>query len=588
MLSDLSSAWLLLAWVWPLLLAVLAPQPRLWWLPPPGALPALLTAVLAPTGLQLDLPWLILGTTLGLDATARLYLLFTALLWLVAGVFAASMHRPAPSGAKTDCWQTGRFNALFLLAMAGHFWLILGLDLISFYVGFAMMGLASYALVVHEGTPEALQAGRVYLIMALLGEVVLFAGLTMIAVQTGSMQPSAHQLTQLDDLTIALVLLGLAVKAGIFPLHLWLPLAHPAAPVAASAVLSGAMIKVALLGWLRFLPVGAVAWPHWGSALVLMGVLTLLFALIVGLTQRDLKVILAYSSISKMGFLLLLLGVLLLEPELAPVGVPALVLYVAHHGLVKGGLFLGVGLRKQAGQGWQPLILAGLACLALAMVAAPLTSGAVAKYVTKPLLTELPATWNWLGPVLILANVATVLLMARLLWLSWQLKSPVTPATASANSHQRGPVIAWSLLTGVILLLPLVLYRPSAWLGDAPGMMAGVALAAAVIWLTRLGLNPLLAAVGRIPPGDLLAAFSLATHRLRLLHMRRADNPANVWRQLQTRLSAQRATPPSHHTKTARTPATAIHEPLTWPVVGALWLSLGAALLLFLLAGQLD
>jgi hydrogenase-4 component B len=113
---------------------------------------------------------------------------------------------------------------------------------------------------------------------------------------------------RLDGLAIGLLLLGLGVKAGMVPLHIWLPLAHPAAPVAASAVLSGTMIKTALLGWMRFLPVGAVALPEWGGLLAGAGTLTLLFALPIGLTQSDPKVVLAYSSISKMGLMMLVLG----------------------------------------------------------------------------------------------------------------------------------------------------------------------------------------------------------------------------------------------------------------------------------------
>ncbi|AFL76360.1 proton-conducting transporter membrane subunit [Thiocystis violascens] len=268
----------------------------------------------------------------------------------------------------------------------------------------------------------------------------------MIANHAGTFVPTAAQLVGLDGLAIGLLLVGLGVKAGMVPLHLWLPLAHPAAPIAASAVLSGTMIKVAILGWLRFLPVGAVALADWGAWLSAVGLLTMFFALPIGMTQSDPKVILAYSSVSKMGLLMLLLGLILSDPALAPVGIAAITLYAAYHALVKGGLFLGVGLRKSAALA-QPLVLGGLVILALALAGAPLTSGAVTKYGIKPLLDA--ANWTWLAAAVALSAVATTLLMARFLWIS--VRSAVGLCLA-----QR----AWALLITLVLLFPFLLGKP--------------------------------------------------------------------------------------------------------------------------------
>jgi hydrogenase-4 component B len=119
-------------------------------------------------------------------------------------------------------------------------------------------------------------------------------------------------------LAVGLLAAGFAVKAGIMPLHVWLPLAHPAAPVAASAVLSGALIKAGLIGWLRLLPLGGAAWPGWGTVFVVVGLTTAIAGALIGVAQTRPKVVLAYSSVSQMGIIATLVGVGLLAPAAAP------------------------------------------------------------------------------------------------------------------------------------------------------------------------------------------------------------------------------------------------------------------------------
>ncbi len=304
--------------------------------------------------------------------------------------------------------------------------------------------------------------------MALFGEVCLFASLVLIASQTGTTLPSADDLAALDGLAIALLLLGLGVKAGMVPLHIWLPLAHPAAPIPASAVLSGTMIKTALLGWMRFLPVGAVALPEWGGLLAAAGTLTLLFALPIGLTQSDPKVVLAYSSISKMGLMMLVLGLALIEPALAPVAVAGIAFYAANHALVKGGLFLGVGMRKHAATQppvLQALVLGALVFLALSLAGAPFTSGAVAKYELKPIFGAFD--WVWIGVVVGVSTFGTTLLMVRFVWISYRTEPHPEPG-------YRWPGIAWGALIALVLLFPFVFGKPSAWLTNLVERAAGV------------------------------------------------------------------------------------------------------------------
>ncbi len=584
---------LLLAWVWPLLLAWPAaaferrrrsspaggqPQARhgqlasehdgangagglRWTLPVLGPVPALLAALTVPVGSQLDLPWLFLGTALGLDTTARVYLLFTAILWLAAGLYTAFAFRGTA--------HAGRFRTLFLLAMAGNLWLIVGQDLFSFYAGFAIMGLAAYGLVIHDGSPAALRAGKVYLVMALFGEVSLFAALVLVAQQTGTTLPTPADLTQLGGLPIALLLLGLGVKAGLVPLHLWLPLAHPAAPIPASALLSGAMIKVAILGWLRFLPVGAIALPDWGGLLAAGGVLTLFYALPIGLVQADPKVILAYSSISKMGLLMLCLGLVLMAPALAPVGVAAISLYAAQHALVKGGLFLGVGLRKQAAPALvQPVILAGLILLALALAGAPLTSGAVAKDALKPILSG--AEWPWAAAAVVVASVGTSLLMARFIWVCAHTRAHAKPGTL-------WPGLTWALLIVLVLLFPFVLGTPASWFSGWLPIALGFGFAGLIAigaWHSPDWLRPV---IGLIPPGDLMV---LARPGGRFL----VAAGQRLWQPLaNARARVAKTATCGFETVFARAEADPERGLRHWPVAGGLWLGVILLLLLALL-----
>jgi hydrogenase-4 component B len=608
--------WLLpLVGVIPLLAAAFAMHRLAWWTPAVAAVPALAAALLVPIGESLDLPWLLLGARFGLDEIGRIFLIFTSILWIAAGIHAAASMRGTP--------HVGRFNTFFLLAMAGNLWLIVGQDLVSFYVGFALMGISSYGLVIHEGDRSALRAGKVYLVLTLGAELALFAALVMIASMTGSITPTPEDLVDLDDLAIALLVLGLAVKAGLIPLHVWLPLAHPAAPIPASAVLSGAMIKVALLGWLRFLPVGEVALPGWGLLFVFAGLATALYAAPIGILQSNPKVLLAYSSVGKMGLMAVTLGLMLIEPAMAPVAAIGLALYAGHHALTKGGLFLGVGLRKSAGA--QGLVLGGLVLLALSMAAVPLTSGAVAKYGIKPIFVD--SDWAWLQVAVALTTVATAWMMVRFVWSLKRIhgaghdvlteRDPggnderraeraskgfldrdrvgrwfgfgarlATPGEGADRSGRRSaatsiPRVTWALvgwvpLIGLVILYPLVLGSPTAWLTDV-GLIALAGLLAIPVAVLALRRPAALATlVDSIKPGDLLELVrpllmsARWTLRWSIRGYRNAFAPVTA--RLRERLSELARRPPSDLDRRLN----------AWPLAGGLWL--GIMTLLIVLA----
>lgn len=369
-------------------------------------------------------PLLALGIDLAVDAVNQPLLYLAGVGWLLAGAFAASRVGE----------RAAVFAAFWLVTLAGQALVLLAADVAGFYAGYLTMTLAAYGLVVHAGSDEALRAGRVYLVLALAGEALVLGGVLLLAGQFGN--AGFVELAASDPGPATwLLLVGFSVKLGIVPLHVWLPLAHPVAPVPASAVLSGLLVKAGLLGLLRFLPAGAI---DAAGVLFALGLFTAAYGAVVGLGQARLKTVLAYSTISQMG--LLLCGFAALQrvgPELA---LPALGLLALHHGLNKTALFLAAGGQVGA-SAWRGVLFA---LPALALVGVPMLSGAVAKPALKEALTA--AEWTaWLG-LLGVSSLLTALLLLR----AWHLARADRP-DAGERAVPVHPAWPLAVLAGLVL-----------------------------------------------------------------------------------------------------------------------------------------
>ncbi len=479
-------------------------------LAPLAAIPGLLLALTPQAGAPVTISWLFLGAHLGLDATGRTFLLLTALLWLAAGLYAHSYCRKYPNYR--------RFWIFFLATMSGNLGLTLSLDMVSFYVFFTLMSFAAYGLIVHEGTSFTLRAGKIYLWLVIIGEVLLFAALVLAARIADSllMKDVAAVLadTSAQPLIIGLLMIALGIKMGIVPLHFWLPLAHPAAPVPASAVLSGAMIKAGLLGLLRLLPLGHVALPGWSMALISLGLLMAFLGVAAGLFQTQSKTLLAYSSISQMGFPLLGIGLGLAHPATWPLVAGAISFYALHHGLAKGALFLGVGmiLNLKGTPVLRLATLAGVLIPALALAGAPWTSGALAKSGLKEYLFQSPlAEVQTLVVLLGLAATGTTLLMCRLVFLLFKESEQSTSASAM------GMWTGWLLLIIVVTMggirpVWLTGIRPEQIpkLVDAAWPLLLAALIATAVWYKR----PPFSRNWNVPAGDMIVIIEGMAKRL--------------------------------------------------------------------------
>jgi formate hydrogenlyase subunit 3/multisubunit Na+/H+ antiporter MnhD subunit len=354
--------------------------------------------------------------------------------------------------------------------------------MLGFLAFFALMSFAAYGLVVHQGRPEDRHAGRVYIALVIVGELLLFTAAVTAGYHAGGTDFSTlRQMLATGSAPPWLLLLfvvGFGIKLGLVPLHVWLPLAHPAAPTPASAVLSGAMIKAGLLGLLRVLPLGEATFPDGGTTLAIFGLVAAIGAALYGATQRHPKTILAYSSVSQMGLVTICLGLGLAAPAAWPVLLTAMLALVTHHALAKGALFLGVGVADADwGSVRQCRWIGGLLAIAgLALAGLPLTGGAAAKVAVKAAVADsgvpLAAVLGWLLP---LTGLTTGLLILRYLVAVW-------PRPGHGHFAPRPLLWApWLALVAGVLALP--------WLGADRAWAAPKNLVAAA-WpiLLMLGL----------------------------------------------------------------------------------------------------
>ncbi len=294
--------------------------------------------------LPLGLPWL--GACFRIDALAAFFLIVVNL-----GGAAASLYGLGYGRHESVPGRVLPFYPVFLAAMN---LVVMADDAFSFLLCWEFMSLASWALVMaHHRASGNAHAGYVYLIMAGFGTMALLLGFGLLAGPAGSygfaaIREAAH--TPLTStLILFLILLGAGSKAGIVPLHVWLPLAHPAAPSHVSALMSGVMTKVAIYGFIR-ITFDLLGDPTWWAAMTVLflGGLTAVLGVLYALMQSDLKRLLAYSSVENIGIIFIGLGLALAFQTnnmswAAALALTAALFHALNHMLFKSLLFFGAG-----------------------------------------------------------------------------------------------------------------------------------------------------------------------------------------------------------------------------------------------------
>jgi multicomponent Na+:H+ antiporter subunit D len=324
---------------------------------------------------------------LRVDAMGLLFGITVAVLWLLAVVYS--------TGYMADEHRQNRYYVFLMLALGWTLGISFAGNLFTLLVFYELFSILTYPLVVHEETKEALAAGAKYIVYILIG-----GGLVVLAVMStyylgGSGSFAEHGVLGADVTRATLIAVfwcfvaGFGVKAALFPLHGWVPDAHPAAPAPFSAVLSGVMVAAGSFGILRaffhIFGVGLLQDVGMTPYVGYVATLTVLVAAVLAVPQDDLKRRLAYSTISQMGYVIL--GASLLGIE----ALAGALVHITNHAFMKGTLFLCAGiLIKRAGihkvsemagiARRYPLTMGAFTVAALAMIGTPPLSGFISKW----------------------------------------------------------------------------------------------------------------------------------------------------------------------------------------------------------------
>jgi len=433
----------------------------------------------------------VMGLTLAADGFTALYAWLAAFLFTVAAVFSLRYFQ-----GRQNVPRYVFFTLITLSAVIGVF---LSDQLLTTIVFFEVMSLSSYPWVAHEETPGALRAAETYLWIAVIGGLCLLLGMLLLPREVLTVRYSSG--TAITEgiapsgllLPAILMLVGFGAKAGAFPLHVWLPKAHPVAPAPASALLSGMLLKTGVFGIALLSAKFLRQIAAWHTLIFWLGVITMVLGAVLALLSVDMKRILACSSMSQIGFILLGVGLFGLLGERGGVAMQGFVSHMVNHALFKLILFLcagAVALRthslnlndiRGAGRG-KPLLhilfLSGM----LGIAGVPLFSGYASKTLLHEALTEYirlsGGAWAYAAAewLFVLAGGLTVAYMLKLYVCLFRERGAEDRAPEALFSKGSAALLLAS--AAAVLLVGLF---PSAILGGIGELSAGFFQTEAVV-----------------------------------------------------------------------------------------------------------
>ena len=421
--------------------------------------------------LPVGLPWL--GAHFRLDALSAFFLFVVDLGGAVASLYALGYGRHEE--------EPHRVLPFFPAFLAGMNLVVLADDAFSYLLCWEFMSLASWALVmVHHREADTAKAGYVYLLMASFGTLALLLAFGLLAGPDGGYAfaaiRSAPHAPLVSALVLILMLLGAGSKAGLVPLHVWLPLAHPAAPSHVSALMSGVMTKVAIYGFIRvvFDLLGPPAW--WASVTILfLGGITAVLGILYALMEQDLKRLLAYSTIENVGVIFVSLGLALAFQAnglalAAALAFTAALFHVLNHSFFKSLLFFGAGAVLNATGERNMEKLGGLIhnmpltsfvflVGAAAISALPPLNGFVSEWLLFQAILQSPSLPQWalkmmspaVGALLALAAALAAACFVKAFGVTF-LGRPRSPAAAQAHEVDRFSIAAMAVLATLCLV----------------------------------------------------------------------------------------------------------------------------------------
>jgi hydrogenase-4 component B len=504
-------------------------------------------AAQAATVLPLGLPWI--GACFRVDALSAFFLAVINL-----GAAAASLYGMGYGSHEREPQRVLPFFPFFL---AGMNLVLLADDAFTFLLSWEFMSLTSWALVMaHHRQRDNARAGFVYIVMATFGTLALLLAFGLLAGPGGGYAFAtmrAHAMSPaVAGLVLGLVLLGAGSKAGLVPLHVWLPLAHPAAPSHVSALMSGVMTKVAVYGFVRIV-FDLLGQPtSWSAMIVLfLGGITAVLGVLHALMEHDLKRLLAYHTVENIGIIFIGLGLALAFQAndmkwAAALALTAALFHVLNHSLFKSLLFFGAGAVLTATGERDMEHLGGLShrmpytsfvflvgCAAIS--ALPPLNGFVSEWLTFQAILLSPNLPQW-GLKILVPAVGGLLALSAALAAACFVKAygvtflgrPRSDAARTASETDRFSLGAMSVLATLCLLAGILPGFVIDWLAPATLSLVGERMPAqtGVQWLSivpiaasRSSYNGLLV-FAFIAGSALIAAFAI--HRVASNKIRRA------------------------------------------------------------------
>ncbi len=363
---------------------------------------------------------------LHVDDIGRIFLLLVNVMWTLAGVYSFEYMQHEKNEPRFYAYYLITIGVLSALSLAGN--------IITFYMFYEMMTLMTLPLVLHNMKKEAVAAGIKYLIYSVFGASCALLGIFFMNNYLTTLNFTAGGALNLEAIAgnegtflfiIFVTLLGFSTKAGMFPLHGWLPTAHPVAPAPASAVLSGVITKMGVLGIIRviFFMVGPQfiknTWVQ--TAFLTLTLITVFMGSMLAFKENGFKKRLAYSTVSQISYILF--GLI----TLSPLGFVGALLHVVFHSIIKNTLFMGAGaviyktgktdVSDLRGIGKQmPKTMLCFTIVSLGLIGIPPTGGFISKWYLAQGALQMGTQYDFIGPVILL--ISAILTAAYLLTIS--------------------------------------------------------------------------------------------------------------------------------------------------------------------------
>ncbi len=400
------------------------------------------------------------------------YAIIAAFMWFAAALL-------SPQYFKDHNHKLSRYYFFFLVTMGATLGVFLSADLMTTFIFFEIMSFTSYMWVIQDETKDAMDAGKTYLAIAVLGGMVALMGLFVLYNITGTLMiadlySAIQYVGKSTELYVAAfcLLFGFGAKAGMFPLHIWLPKAHPVAPAPASALLSGVLTKTGVFGIL--VVTGQILRDDkiWGYTLLALATITMVLGAVIAVFSNNLKRTLACSSLSQIGFILVGVSMITLLGEENALAANGTFLYMINHSIVKLVLFLCAGaiylgahtldLNKLKGYGRnKPVIMITFLIGACSLAGIPGFTG----YLSKTLVHEAIVEYAHLSHLPIITIIEWLFLFSGGLTAAYMLKLFVAifiekPTEETEKGKKLSPLSAIALIISAVAIPIIGIYTP--------------------------------------------------------------------------------------------------------------------------------